>query len=265
LKNRPDFLLSKWYLDCVSDTGDVLIGYVAQLRWRSLIIHSSSLLLQPNGEPTEVKTSLHKISVPAISERSIYWKAPRLGLEGNWQATAAPLRQTLLGSELGCIEWHCLQPSSRAAIRLGQAPCIEGLGYVEHILISIPPWRLPIDELRWGRFLSETDALVWIDWRGSHPLTLVFHNGFQYEDLQVTDWGITGDSNRPTLTFSERQILREGQLIKTALSVVPGINKLLPLAGLQTCECKWRSRGVLSDQETVRGSGWAIHEVVRFS
>lgn len=248
----------------MSNAGDVFIGYAAALRWRSLVIHYSSILQQLNGEATKVKTSLHKISAPTISGTSLCWVSPHLGVEGNWQATAAPLERTLFESDIGSIEWHCLQPCSRVEICVGDQQPINGLGYVEHISISIPPWRLPIDELRWGRFLSETDALVWIDWRGLHPLTIAFHNGLLMENLQVTDQEIASNREKTVLAFTDSQILREGQLIKTALSVIPGIRKLLPLRSLQTYECKWRSRGVLKQQGTVLSSGWTIHEVVRF-
>ena len=42
---------------------------------------------------------------------------------------------------------------------------LRGLGYAEHLSMTIPPWRLPIDTLRWGRFLSPERSVVWIDWQ----------------------------------------------------------------------------------------------------
>ena len=53
----------------------------------------------------------------------------------------------------------------------------SGLGYAERLVLTIPPWKLPIETLRWGRFLSPSDWIVWIDWQGEHPQTIVYRNG----------------------------------------------------------------------------------------
>ena len=129
--------------------------------------------------------------------------------------------------------------------------------------MSIPPWQLPIKELRWGRFLSDTDALVWVDWRGETPLNLVFHNGNQIEDVAITDHGFkAGDL---MLSLDENAVIREGPLIKTALSKIPGLRNLFPLRVLGTYECKWLSRGTLKETAGEAVNGWTIHEVVRWA
>ena len=63
----------------------------------------------------------------------------------------------------------------------------------------------------------------------------------------------------------DRQVLREGPLLRTALSNLPGIQTLLPLRSLHTYECKWLSRGRLKEDGSESGRGWTIHEVVRFT
>ena len=47
----PDFELSKWYADCVTEQGDALILYCAELRWRGPAIHYTSLLTHRGGRP----------------------------------------------------------------------------------------------------------------------------------------------------------------------------------------------------------------------
>ena len=62
-------------------------------------------------------------------------------------------------------------PAAEVSVSLrGFAP-LRGTGYAERILITIPPWRLPIRELRWGRWIGEaaSRSVVWIDWRGESP------------------------------------------------------------------------------------------------
>ena len=37
------FTLSKWYLDCMTAEGDAVIGYVAELRYRALVVRYTSV------------------------------------------------------------------------------------------------------------------------------------------------------------------------------------------------------------------------------
>ncbi len=251
----------------MSDAGDVFIGYAARLRWKAFTLKYSSVLEKQKDQPTEVRTSLVKFAAPQITDSSLNWSSDSLGVNGTWKAlSCAPVERTLFETDAGEIKWRCLQPRAAADIYIGkERRRLRGLGYAEHIEISIPPWQLPIEELRWGRFLSESDSLVWIDWRGPHPLRLVLHNGVEAKTAQVADSEVGFDGGRQILRLEEKQVLREGALINTAFSVIPGIGKILPLRSLNTYECKWRSRGFLDGSASPEGSeGWAIHEIVRW-
>ena len=265
MKKQSNFLLSKWYMDCVSNGGDVFIGYAAVLRWKALSINYSSILQYQNGKQAEARTSLLKFSTPQITDSSLDWFSDSLGIKGTWKAISPPIEKTLFESDTGDIKWRCLQPLAETNIHLGKQRRLTGFGYAEHISISIPPWQLPIDELRWGRFLSGRDSLIWIDWRGSHRLQMVLYNGVEAETARVTDNEVVLDGGHQVLSLEEKQVLREGALINTALSMIPGIGKIIPLRGLNTYECKWRSRGFLKEDALPVSEGWVIHEVVRWA
>ncbi len=258
-----NFLLSKWYMDCVSDEGDVFIAYAASLRWKALKINYSSTLRRQHDAQTEANTSLKRYCAPEVSGDSIHWSSKALGVEGKWTALAQPIERTIFESDAGRVEWRCLHPRATAEVSTRNRHQLKGLGYVECLTMSIPPWRLPIDELRWGRFLSNNDALVWIDWRGASNVRLVFLNGVQIESAEVTEREVVLKQEKVILALDEDQLLREGPLIKTALSMIPGIQKLIPLRSLNAYERKWRSRGILSCHENV-SAGWTIHEIVRW-
>jgi hypothetical protein len=261
-KDASRFLLSKWYLDCVSVDGSAFIGYAASLRWRGLSLNYSSVLQHLPGEEVKIDSTLQELSTPQVAGSSIQWSSPRLSVVGSWEAAARPIKRTLLESAAGSIEWNCLHPRARAEILTGKGRRLAGFGYVEHLKMSIPPWQLPFDELRWGRFLSEEDALVWIDWRGAHSLNLSFHNGVQIENARLTDQGL--DAGEIGLALNESLVLRDGVLVETALSMIPGIQRLFPFRILGARECKWLSRGVLKKPGAEASNGWAIHEVVRW-
>jgi hypothetical protein len=261
-KDVSGFLLSKWYLDCVSDGGGAFIGYAASLRWKSLSLNYSSMLLRRPFEGVTTKTTLQAFSAPEVTGTRVGWSSPRLGVVGNWEAAARPFKRTLLESAEGDIEWDCLQPRARAEVSVEGGRRLEGLGYAERLTMSVPPWRLPFEELRWGRFLSDEDALVWVDWRGARALSLVLHNGVRVEGALVTDHELAAGETR--LALGESAVLREGSLGETALRGVPGAHRLFPFRILRTRECKWLSRGVLTKPGAGATTGWAIHEVVRW-
>lgn len=224
---------------------------------------------RPVSVPLKTSTSLKDHpSVPQADGSTIQWRSSKLHVDASWRALADPVCRTLLETETGNLEWNCLQPNAEAVINLDNGRRIAGLGYVEHMTLSIPPWRLPIDELRWGRFLSPKEALVWIDWRGEKPLRLVFHNGKELETTEITDRGI--EARDLTLSLDEKVVIREGPLVTTVLSAIPGIQRLFPVRMLGTHECKWLSRGMLKKTAATESScaknevvtDWAIHEVV---
>lgn len=232
------FHLSKWYLDCVSDEGEVFLAYRAALRWRALRIHYASVLGRD--------ASLRKSPSPVEGAGVLEWRAPSLEVEGRWERLDPPIRRTLAEG----VEWDCVQPRARAEVRVGRR-LFRGLGYAEHLTLAIPPWLLPLDELRWGRFLSPTDGLVWIDWRGPQNRQLVFHNGVSLDSL-------------PGLDLEDGLVLRDGSLAETVLSVIPKFERLFPSRILRLRESKWRSRGILRRAGAPDARGWAIHEVVRW-
>jgi hypothetical protein len=259
----PAFELSKWYADCLSEDGDALILYHAQLRWHSPTIHYSNLLIQEAGRPARNQFSLRKQPVP-IHNGTIEWEAPAWNTAGRWIKTGPSIRETLFESPAGSVEWNCVAPWSSAEVRIGEANTYRGTGYVEHLRLTIPPWRLPIRELRWGRFVNASDALVWIDWRGPYNKQVIYHNGLAVSARMIGDRGIAFDPGGAVLSLDTSTVLREGALGATALSVLPNPDRLFPAPTLGIRECKWLSRAVLRWPGHEDSVGMAIHEVVEW-
>ena len=87
------------------------------------------------------------------------------------------------------VRWRCLQPRSRATVNLASGKVVKGLGFLERLDMTLAPWKLPIQELRWGRFLSDRESLVWIDWRGSQACRIVLQNGILVQATSVGENG----------------------------------------------------------------------------
>lgn len=253
------FSLAKWYLDFLDSNGSGGIIYVAELCWSGLRMCYASTLTVADGTIGS-KTSIRTCKLPKIDSGKIVVQLPRLGVEGAWEGLAHPIEREILASEQGAVQWNCLQPAARVSCVLGGRKT-EGLGYAELLHLTMAPWKLPIRELHWGRFVSETDSLVWIDWCGPFCYRLLLHNGKQVDAISITAQEI--QSSVLSLTLDRGLILRSGELGST---VFPSIRKLaayVPGRMLRLSECKWRSRAVLQ-HEGRSISGWAIHEVVRW-
>jgi hypothetical protein len=181
-------------------------------------------------------------------------------VSGRWSALQRPSSATFFESAEGSVAWTCHQPLASATVTTPRGTW-EGLGYVEHLEVGFAPWRLPIDELHWGRFLAPGTSLIWVDWRGPHQRRLVLLDGAQVGGATVDEAGVRADGLE--LTFHDSRVLRRGAIGKTALALVPKLDALFPARILATDETKWCSRGVLA-RGGARIEGQVIHEVVRW-
>ncbi len=258
----PSFLLSKWYLDCVTDNGDGIIVYVAELRWNSWRTRYASTL-RFFGDKMQSASSIRKCSLPESSLDQITLSLPHLGVEGYWKGFTAPIQRTILKNSDGAVIWNCLQPGSQVHVSLDRSIKMSGLGYAELLEISIPPWSLPLSELHWGRFVSENDMLVWIDWRGPYSYHLAVHNGSEREIAVITTEEIRSADSGKQLTLDRSLVLRSGTLGETVFPTWERLARAIPVKMLGVYERKWRSRGVLLTQGRT-SEAWVIHEVVKF-
>jgi hypothetical protein len=259
------FRLSKWYLDGVDENGTAVIIYVADLSWKMLTISYAEVLEYDTTSGLRARSSIGKHRQPELRDDSLRWSSEALGIEGTWRRLVDPVSETLLSTEQGDIIWDCCLPAAASSIRFADGRQINGFGYGEHLTMSIKPWRLPINELRWGRYFDGVDSIIWIDWRGSVTQTWAFHNGKSIEWAVVDDDRIVLNNRERILSFHDKRIIRDGTPISEALAEMPLIRTFLPTRTLNAHECKWLSRGKLTNQETESREGWVIHEVVRWN
>lgn len=259
------FEIAKWYFDCVTPEGHVFIGYLGHLRWKSLAVHFQSALVHRNRDGTRETFSWRRGTPPHIQQNSVQWNSKALRISGAWSALESSVETRIFESQEGNVDWQCVQPRARATVRIGTAKGLHGFGYAEHLRLTIPPWRMPLKELRWGRFLSESESVVWIDWRGGYSRRIVLLDGCQVQAEKITDRQVVFEGNEAVLDLDEICVLREGTLAEGALHIPRKLTALLPFQALSIHECKWRSRGVLRRGNAAPSTGWAIHEVVQWT
>ncbi len=252
------FSLVKWYMDCVTDPGDAVILYCAELRWRGL--HASySSVLSVDGRSMESHASMARYRLSS-TEAQILVELPRLGVSGRWEASAAPFQHTVYEDASGSVLWNCVQPRASVHLRIGDRE-LAGLGYAECLTVTLPPWRLPMRQLRWGRFVSPEDSLAWIDWQGAYSTSFAVRNGVRCETLSVSDSEVA--LRGASLRMEESFPLRTGRVGDTILPGAPALGRMLPRGLFNIEEHKWRSRGILNAEDR-SSKGWVIHEVVHW-
>lgn len=262
------FHLEKWYIDGVDAHSRAIIGYWAALSWGALSLTWQSLVSYPPGEPAQRRWSALRGHSPRPRDGVISWQA--LGGHGTIDVTpAAPAIEVRLwnSGDAGdgdrareAVDWCCVAPVGAVSAKVRGFPDFSGVGYAERLTMSVPPWRVPIGQLRWGRWcdIAGEHALVWIDWAGP-PARRWVHLDGRLVEAHVGDAEIRGDEF--TLTLSDRTVLEDRAFADVARHI-PGLMQVLPTSMREMRETKWLSHGTLRirGEHTMRGA--CVHELV---
>lgn len=256
--------LEKYYFDFQDSEGRLFIGYRGRLSCGRFSLPYEALLHKRPGQDLDFK---QKLSAGLFEDRGTEANWRCFGLNGHWAAAEGPQPGLKFSSQDGEINWRVRNLAARPTLRFdGREASETGLGYWEKLEMSLPPWKLPFPELRWGRFLADTGgrALVWTAWLGgAKEEKRLWSEAGELSGLHFEDEGLSHSRGR--LDFTSRELIRGGSLFKNLGGALAPLARLLPGRLSQTREHKWFSRAVLSDAEGVRHDGWAVHEIVNFS
>lgn len=255
------FELVKWYLDAVDSDGNAAIVYWATLNWLGVDVTWHNVSRYARGDAPEERSSLRRVPPPSVVDGRVAWESKRLALETVHDPATPGVVVTMFDDTRGRVTWECVAPSARVRVT-DEGAIRRGTGYVERISMTVLPWEMPIDELRWGRWMSDdaTVSLVWIDWRGPSPQRWVVYNGTLCDDALVGNDGVALDAGRLALgvprTLHDRSV---GKLLRG----ITGLARLAARIPLGWEETKWCSRATWTNAAGERAQGWAIHEIVR--
>lgn len=240
----------------VDNQGRVFIGYDARLHWKALKLgYRGFIIYQESQGVLEKGEFLFKEEPIARGDKKIFY---RFGdVNGCWVREGESVEETLLVSEQGKIAWSCIQPRSDVTLTY-ESELFSGKGYLEKISLTIPPWKLPIQELYWGRFHSAQNTLVWIRWVGSQPNVWIYHNSKRVSGT-VTEERIS--FGNCMLDLNNSVILRNDSVGNTLFRGFQNLMKLFPTRILNLKETKWAGQGVLKSGDYFE-VGTVIHEKV---
>jgi hypothetical protein len=255
------FKLEKLYLDCIDDSGNCFIIYHARLGMWFFRFHYSRIIFSDSADKAIEWYSLRRIMKPDISEL-IKVENRFLKVSGEWKAVHKSLPALIFRDDSGQeLIWDCHHPLTMTQIEFGGNK-YAGIGYGETLTLNIKPWNLPVDELRWGRFNSDQDNVTWINWKGPHPLNLLYFNGKEYNDAIVDkDDGISFSDGNIRLVFGKISVVTDGRL-SGLFSSAPWMKALFPKRILNVNEVKYKSRTTLLINFELKSIGWSLFENV---
>lgn len=266
-QKKKGLYLDKWFLDLIGEKGEAMIFYAAKFNWGPFgVPYTSCICYHPDTGVNTISRYRH-VNMPVKVKNLITWNDKGFNIEGLWEARDTPLEARLYDSNEGYLDWRCYQPASEVQLRINNQ-LLKGRGYAEQLILTAPPWKIPMDELRWGRWGSERNAIVWIELRAADTKQWLWVNGDSTENnyiendlLKIPDKKLTLKLNQKVLLESEKKI---SSVMDKLNKYLPGFKKLIPVRFLRADEKKWLSEGILYDEFDRAEAGMAIHELVNF-
>ena len=254
--------LEKTYFDLQSADGTALIGYRAAFGGRRLKLPYEAWLLKRPGRPAVLKQTV-KSGALKVDDQGVEWRNNRLGIHGRWAGGPEAWPRLQADFPEGRIDWQVRGAAVPVRLNFGRGDWFQGLGYWENLKMTLPPWRLPFPELKWGRFLSDDASLwlVWVAWLGGpQEEKRLWSAQGELGALSFLGSGLTCRGGR--LDFVTSEILRQGELFKSLGASAAVCSKLLPHGLGRTVEDKRLSRSRWLPEGGRAVEGWSIHETV---
>lgn len=254
------FHLTKHYFDAIDTAGNTAILYAGTLRIFFIKIpFSSCILCNANADVHE--TGVLKKAETTLNGR-ISFAQKRINIDASWEPIDMPISEKLHTLSNKNLVWHCHTPKAIAHININEKK-IEGLGYCETIQLPFFPWKLNIDQLKWGRFLSEKNTIIWIEWVGRTALKKIYRNGQVCTDVEIGENGLTFRNENLRLIFGKKQTIRNNPLASIA-ERHPILKLIFRKSFLQSREVKYKSASTLVENDEIIDEGWSLFEIVNW-
>ena len=261
--NKSNFKIEKLYLDCIDEQGNCFIIYWIKIHFHILRIFYSGFIFSDRDGTISEKSVLRK-SESSINKESLYFNQENLKIAGRWNRSDDPIILSLYKDDDGNeLIWNCHHPKSLTEI-IFNGKVYKGFGYAETLSLPIKPWNLPVDELRWGRFLSDAYTVVWMNWRWKYPVNRIFLNNTEFNDVIFYDNKISFGDGMYQLMFSDIITIRKGKLLNL-FSGIPLLRFMFNRRILNTMEIKYKAKTVLSNNAVILSNGWSLFEIVTWA
>lgn len=201
------FWFAKYYFDMVEETGECSIAYDAVLRlWRLPISYVE--VVDAGGRKSASSFGFNP--QPRFRDGAFRYRNRRLDVAACWEGGEVERNKYRYEDDL--VSWELVQLRSRAEIRR-VSESRAGIGYGEYVTIKVPPWKLGISKLYWGRYISPKSFLTWIVADGTHTIRYGVVNDQPSREVEIDNASVR--VGQATLRFTgELRKIFEGDVFR---------------------------------------------------
>lgn len=257
--------LEKWYLDFTSEN-EVGFYYIMALtfgRFRvgfSGINHFDPTQSVQNFKFSRIKQrSVHCIHLSkaslysAINEAHLKINHGKTKLEGTWQFRVPPQKRwnkPLYEDSKGWVDWKVWTPLADVELvfrNREKTTKLRGTGYIDFVRMTLPFWKVPFQNLYWGRMHSPFSWSIFLSLQTKErKISLYLDPETKTQDVSVSlERNQLGDAQRMTWSIGSpvNHLKFEGKIIRIlenqeilskgrCLKILPrGIRRLLSSSG----------------------------------
>lgn len=264
-KYSDNFYIKKIYADSVDNDGNLFICYFAKIKWNMINLnYSFKLHIDTKNDIFKEVSSFKNFQMPNINNDIFEYESKNINLSYKFKNISPTFISEKLfeNNDNETVNWNCFQAISETEIN-SDNKLYKGLGYAEILEMNVKPWKLPINILKWGRFVSKEHSLIWIVWEGNHPISNFWLDGKLIEIDNINQSGIKFKVNNIELKFVDTFNIRDGKVV----NLLPKASKLLNSIGnkiINLHETKYLSKSILSINN-LEFIGWSIYEEVQWN
>lgn len=207
--------LEKRYFDVLAADGNYLIGYDASVYSALLPVRYRALLSSHPG----FRRSAFGFGPPSAQ---FPFDLPFRDLV---KCSSSSNHASKIEIAAGPIEWRLDEIGFEVSVKAGDA-AIVGKGYSETVRLSSPPWRLGIDEIRWGRFVGNRHWAVWNVVKGATPFSLLAIDNQIDRDPVVEPDQLQGSAGQVFLGRVQSTI-QDGDVLATEAPLISAVARVL--------------------------------------
>ena len=262
-KRPSHFKMEKYYLDVITKDGNGAYFHSARANLQGFDVQGRATNLVDTSGLIATYGEMRSAAFERTGSTVRIHELPRTQGPLTFDSLTVAESITLYEEENGSVTWEAFACDARVTVTL-EGQVLAGSGYAERLTMTIPPWKLPLEQHWWGRTIIDSMSLVWLVWEGPHPLTIGLINGKRIDEVSVTEDKVVVGAYE--IRHHEKTVLSEGSIMTNALGWMGDSREFLPWDTWDLIEHRWINtstvQGVGSD--SILGKGWTLHERIEW-
>jgi hypothetical protein len=253
--------LEKYYIDVVTEAGAGAYMHAATVELGGIRFSACATMQFDHTGPLPPNTAWHACEISDRAGVLHFGRLPNMDGDVIVRPRNVGSAIELFRTDTGGVQWEAIACDADVSAILRGVE-LNGRGYAERLVMTIPPWSMPIERHWWGRTITDDISIVWLVWEGPVPLSIGVVNGQPAQHIEVTAERVIVDGYM--IHHGTPTVLSAGSVMTNKLRALRPIASLLPFGQWDLDEQRWVCRSEVIDTSNgiVRGPGWTMHECI---